>query len=167
MAMANVNVDQSRAIRQPKAYRLKTDGDFKQWVRHLKHYFTLLNIDNARKTIMLLYNLKEKASLTAFRLGLTDTSDYDVAKQALMQYFSPLKTPKKLRTKFPQRFQSFDESLENVAMELRVLSLKTYPTINENNLKEMAKQQWILGVRKSCTSERLIVKGPENLKDAI
>ena len=37
LAMANVNVDQSRAIRKLKAYRPKIDGDFKQWVRHLEH----------------------------------------------------------------------------------------------------------------------------------
>ena len=117
VAMANVNVDQCRAIRQPKAYRPKIDGDFKQWVRHLEHYFTLLNIDNARKTTMLLYNLGEEASLTAFHLSLTDASNYDVAKQALMQYFSPVKTPEELRSKFHQRFQCLDESLEHYAME--------------------------------------------------
>ena len=109
--MANANVDQSRAIRPPKAYRPKLDGDFKQWVRHLEHYFTLLNIDVARKTTMLLYNLWEEASLTAFHLGLTDASDYDEAKKALMQYFSPVETPEALRTKFHLRFQSSDESL--------------------------------------------------------
>ena len=92
VAMANVNDDQSGAIRPFKAYRPKIDGDLKQWVRHLEHYFTLLNIDNARKTTMLLYNLGEKASLTAFHLGLTDASNNDVAKQALMQHFSPVET---------------------------------------------------------------------------
>ena len=104
VAMANANVDQSRAICPPKAYSLKTDGDFKQWVRHLEHYFTLLNIDVARKTTMVLYNLGEEASVTAFLLGLTDASDYDEAKKALMQYFSPVETPEELRTKFHQRF---------------------------------------------------------------
>ena len=83
--MATVNVDQSRAIRPLKFYRPKTDKDFKQWVRHLEHYFTLLNIDNASKTTMLLYNLGEQASLTAVNLGLTDVNNDDVAKQALMQ----------------------------------------------------------------------------------
>ena len=84
---------------------------------------------------MLLYNLEEEASLTTFHLGLTDTSDYDKAKQAQMQYFSPLETPVELRTKFHQRFQSSDESLEHYAMELRVLSSKAYPTMNEDVLE--------------------------------
>ena len=52
-------------------------------------------------------------------------------------------------------------------MELRVLCLKTYPTMDENVLEEIAKQQFILGVRNSITSERLIVKLPEKHKDAI
>ena len=63
------NYYQSKTIRPPKAYQPKTDGDFKQWVRHLEHYFILLNIDNARKTTMLLYNLGEEASLTAYHIG--------------------------------------------------------------------------------------------------
>ena len=135
--MANVNVDQIRAIRPPKAYRTKIDGDFKEWVRHFKHYFTLLNIDVARKTTMLLYNLGEEASLTAFHLGLTDATDYDEAKKALMQYFSLVETPEELRTKFPQWFQSSDGSLEHYAMELRVLSSKAYSTMDKDVLEEM------------------------------
>ena len=165
--MANVNVDQNRTIFPPKAYRPKIDGDFKQWVRHLEHYFTLLNIDNARKTTMLLYNLGQEAFLIAFHLGLIDTSHYNVAKQDLNQYFSPLETPEELRTKFHQRIQSPDESLENYAMELRVLSLKAYPTIYEDVLEKMAIQPFILGIINSITREIFAVKLPENLKDAI
>ena len=44
-------------------------------------------------------------------------------------------------------------------MELRVLSSKAYPTMDDV-LQEMAKQQFILGVRNSITRERLIVKRP-------
>ena len=165
--MANMNVDQCRAIRPPKAYRPKIDGDFKQLVRHLEHYFTLLNIDNARKITMLLYNLGEEAFLSAFHLGLTDASDYNVAKQALLQYFLPIETPEELRTKFHQRFQSPDENLEHYAMELRVFISKAYPTMKENVLEEMAEQQLKIGVRNSITRERLIVKRLVKLKDAI
>ena len=104
VAMANANFDQSRAICLPIAYRPKTDGDFKQLVRDLEHYFTLLNIDVACKTTMLLYNLKEKASLTAFHLGLTDASHYDEAKKAFMHYCSAVQTPEEVRTKFHQIF---------------------------------------------------------------
>ena len=116
---------------------------------------------------MLLYNLGEEASLTAFHLGLTDASDYDVAKQALLKYFSPVETLEELRTKFYQRFQSPDENLEHYAMELRVLISKAYLTMDENVLEEMAKQQFILSVRNAITRERLIVKHLIKLKDAI
>ena len=165
--MANVNVDQSRAIRLLITYRPKTDGNFKQWVRHIKHYFTLLNIDIARKTTMLLYILEEEASLTAFHLGLTDASNYDVAKQAPMQYFSPVETPEKLRTKFYQRFQCPDESLEQYAIELRVLSSKSYPTMNKDVLEKMAKEQFIFGVSNSIARDKLIVKRLNKLNTAI
>ena len=129
--------------------------------------FILLNIDVARETTMLLYNLGEKAFLMAFNLGLTDASDYDESKKALMQYFSPVETLEELRTKFHQRCQISDESLEHYAMELRVLSSKAYPTMDKDVLEEMAKQKFMLGVRNSITRERLIVKRLEKFKDAI
>ena len=65
----------------------KIDGDFKTWVRHLEHYFTLLNVGDGRKTTVLLYYLRDEASNIAFHLNITDATNYDDAKEALMQYF--------------------------------------------------------------------------------
>ena len=161
--MANANVNQSRAFRPPKAYRPKTDGDFIQYVPHLEHYFTLLNIYLLHQTTMLLYNLGEEAFFTAFHLGLTDATGYDEAKTALMQCSPQVETLKELRTKIHRRFQSSDDSLEHYAMELRVLSSKAYPTIDRNVLEKMAKLQFILKIRNSITREKLIVNRPEKL----
>ena len=159
--------DLMKTIRAPKAYRPKIDGDFKDWVRHLEHYFTLLNIDPQRRTTMLLYYLGDEASKAAFHLNLDDNTRYEDAKAELMQYFSPVETPEELRAKFHQRYQNSDESLEHFAMEIRVLCSKAYPDMRENDLDNMAKQQFALGVRNAITRERLIVKRPERLKDAI
>ena len=68
-------VDLNRSIRTPKPYYPKKDGDFKTWVRHLEHYFTLLNIGDARKTTVLLYYLGDEASNTAFHLNITDATN--------------------------------------------------------------------------------------------
>lgn len=160
-------IDPTRAIRPPKAYQSRKDGDFRIWVRHLEHYFTLLNVDDARKTTVLLYYLGDEASNTAFHLGIGDNTPYDNARDTLMQYFSPIETPEELRTKFHQRFQNNEETLEHFAMELRVLCSKAYPNMNEAELEDMAKQQFILGVRNAITRERLIVHRPGNLKEAI
>ena len=84
-------VDPNRSIRPPKAYYPKKDGDFRIWVRHLEHYFTLLNVADARKTTVILYYLGDEASNTAFHLGITDATAYDDAKNSLMQYFSLLR----------------------------------------------------------------------------
>ena len=160
-------VDLNRSIRTPKPYYPKKDGDFKAWVRHLEHYFTLLNVGDGRKTTVLLYYLGDEASNTAFHLNITDATNYDDAKNALMQYFSPVETPEEIRTKFHQRYQGSDETLEHFAMELRVLSSKAYPTMGPDELEEMSKQQFILGVRNNAIRERLIVQRPAKLKDAI
>ena len=48
VAGAGAMVDLNRSIRTSKPYYPKKDGDFKTWVRHLEHYFTLLNIGDAR-----------------------------------------------------------------------------------------------------------------------
>ena len=84
-----------------------------------------------------------------------------------MQYFSPVETPEELRTKFHQRYQGPDETLEHFAMELRVLCSKAYKTMGSEELEDMAKQQFILGVRNNLIRERLIVHRPKNLKEAI
>ena len=52
-------------------------------------------------------------------------------------------------------------------MELRVLCSKAYTRMNPEELDEMAKQQFILGIRNNIAFERLIVQRPTKLKDAI
>jgi hypothetical protein len=130
-------------------------------------HFSIINCDVARKTSILLYSLSYEASSTAFHLGITENTEYEEAKEALMQYFSPVETPEELRTKFHQRFQNSDESLEHFAMELRVLCAKAYKNLNPPEVEDMAKQQFILGARNAVIRERLIVQRPANLKEAI
>ena len=69
-------------------------------MRHLKHYFTLLNVGDGRKTTVLLYYLKNEAFNTTFHLNITDATNYDDANKALMQYFARVETPEKLHTKY-------------------------------------------------------------------
>ena len=52
-------------------------------------------------------------------------------------------------------------------MELRVLCSKAYKSMGPDELEDMAKQQFILGVRNNIIRERLIVHRPKNMKDAI
>jgi len=101
--------------------------------------------------------LGDEASNTAYHLKITDATDYEEARDSLMQYFSPVETPEELRTNFHQRFQLPDETLEHFAMELRVLCSKAYKTMHADELEDMAKQQFILGVRSNLMKERLIV----------
>ena len=159
--------DSTRLIRLPTAYNSEKDGDFKIWVRHLEHYFTLLNVAEGRKTTLLLYSLGDEASNTAFYLNISDATSYNDAKTTLLQYFSSIETPEELRTNFHQRYQCQDEPLEHFAMELRVLCSKAYARMNPDELDELAKQQFILGLRNHFTREQLIVQRPTKLKDAI
>ena len=102
---------------------------------------------------MLLYYLGNEASNTAFHLNITDTTNYDDATAALMQYFSTVKTLEELRKKFHQRYQFNDETFEHFAMELRVLCSKAYKSMGPEELEDMAKQQFILGVRSNVMRE--------------
>ena len=52
-------------------------------------------------------------------------------------------------------------------MELRVLCSKAYTRMNPEELDEMAKQQFILGIRNNISRERLVIQRPTKLKDAI
>ena len=122
---------------------------------------------DGRKTTVLLYYLGNEASNTAFYLNITDATNYDDAKEAQMQCFSPVETPEELRTKFHQRYQGPDETLEHFAMKLRVLCFKVYKSMGPDELEDMAKQQFILGVQNNIIRERLIVHLIKNMKDAI
>ena len=51
-------------------------------------------------------------------------------------------------------------------MELRVLYSKAYKSMGPEELEDMSKQQFILGVRNNIIRERLIVHRPKNLKEA-
>ena len=53
MAEAGAGLDLTRSIRLPNSYNPKKDGDFKTWVRHLEHYFTLLNMGDDPSTTLL------------------------------------------------------------------------------------------------------------------
>ena len=59
---------------------------------------------DGRKTTVLLYYLGDEASNTAFYLNIMDATNYDDAKEALMQYFFSVETPEELRTKFHKRY---------------------------------------------------------------
>ena len=124
-------------------------------------------MSDGRKTTVLLYYLKDEASNTAFHLNITTATNYDDAKEALMQYFLPVETFEELRTKFHQRYQYNEETLEHFAMELRVLCSKAYKSMGPDELEDMVKLQFILGVRNNVMRERLIVHHPKNLKEAI
>ena len=84
-----------------------------------------------------------------------------------MQNFSPVETPENLRTTFHQRYQGPDETLEHFAIELRVLCSKAYKSMGPDELEDMAKQQFILGVRINILRKKLIVHRPQNITDEI
>ena len=61
VAGAGAMVDLNRSILTPKPYYSKRYGDFKTSVRHLEHYFTLLNVGDGRKTTVQLYYFKGRS----------------------------------------------------------------------------------------------------------
>ena len=136
-------------------------------MRHLEHYFTILNVGDGRKTTELLYLLGDGASNTACHLNISDATNYDDATEALMQYFSSVEIPEELHTKFHQRYQGPDATLDHFSMELRVLCSKAYKSMGPDELEDMAKQQFIHGVWNNIIRERFIVHRPKNMKDAI
>ena len=162
VAKAKAMVDLNRSIRTPKLYYPKKEGNFKTRVRQLKHYITIFYVADKRKTTVLLYYLKDEASNTAFHLNITDATNYDDANKARMQYFLPVETPEKLRTKFHQRYQCNEKTFEHFAMELPVFCSKAYKSMGPDELEDMAKQQFILGVRNNVMREKLIVHRPKN-----
>ena len=77
-----------------------------------------------RKATVLLYYLGDEASNNAVHLNITDSTNYDDVKEALMQYFLKIATHDEQRTKFHQQYQFNEKTLEHFAMELHVFCFK-------------------------------------------
>ena len=76
--------------------------------------------------------------------------------------------PEKLRTHYVyQRYHYNEETLKHFAMELRVVCSKVYKSMGPEELEDMAKQQFILGVRNNLMRDKLIVHCFKHLKEAI
>ena len=84
-----------------------------------------------------------------------------------MQYFSLVETHEELRTKFHERYQYNEETLEHFAIKFRVICSKAYKSMGPEEVVDMAKQQFLLAVRNNLMRERISVNRPKNLKEAI
>ena len=58
----------------------------------------------------MLYFFMDESSNTAFHLNITDATNFDDAKEALIIYYLPFETPEELRTKFHQRYHYNDKT---------------------------------------------------------
>lgn len=106
-------------------------------------------------------DLAEEAPNTDFHYNITDATNFDDAKQALMQYISPVETLDELRIKFHRGYQYNDEPLQHFAIKLRVLCFIAYMSMNsKKKLNKMAIQQFNFGVRNNVMREKLIVHRP-------
>ena len=133
-------LDLNRSIRTRKPYYPKNTV-FLRRMHHLEHQLLLLNVGDKRQTTVLLFYFKDEASNTAFHLNITDAINYADAKEALMQYFSPVETLEEVSAKFHQRYQVNNERLKQIAMKLRVFCSKAYKSMGPEELEEEI--QWV------------------------
>ena len=69
--------------------------------------------------------------------------------------------------KFQNRVQGDDETVTQFSQDLRVLASKSYPDFPQEALEVLTVQKFIAGLNRPLTAQRLFIKNPASLKEAV
>ena len=126
-----------------------------------------MGLNEDRCTAALLLQLDPDALEIARYLGITPATGYKEAVGKLKDHYALTETPEELREKFTQKVKESNESLEDFAGEVRVLASRAFKGIENTILETLMLKQIVDGLRNSNTRERLIVKRPATLTEAV
>ena len=154
-------------VRPPRPFNPKKDKNFENWLSRVEYHFALMGLNEERCTAALLLQLDPDALEIARYLGITPATGYKEAVGKLKDHYALTETPEELREKFTHKVQESNESLEDFAWEVRVLASRAFKGIENTILETLMLKQIVDGLRNSNTRERLIVKRPATLTEAV
>ena len=154
------------AYGKPKPYTARKDEDFEIFLSRMEDYFALSKTKPEDKLVSLLLNLDGSARKAADILQVRALS-YANATIALKNYFVPPETRNEWRIKFQNRTQGQQEPVTMFAQELRILASKAYPQFSAEAQEELTIQRFIAGLARPTTAQRLFMRQPQSLKEAI
>ena len=155
----------SSHIRRPTPFSGKATIEFKSWIRHLEHYFSLQNTENDTKLELLLLNLDGSAYRTAEQLG-ADRATYAEAVKILSDVYIPPEN-KEYRSQFATRNRKQDEKVDVYGRELRLLVALSYPDFPTEAQEKLAIHRFIWGLNQPLTAQRIYMKDCKTLSEAV
>ena len=151
----------------PRPFNPKKDKNFDKWLSRIEYHFALMGLSEDRCTAALLLQQDLDAREIAKYLGMSPTAPYNEAVTKLKDHYALTETPEELREKFTQNLQDTNKTIEDFAREIRVLASSAFNCVQTAILETLIIKQFVDGIRNANTRERLIVKRPATLTEAI
>ena len=126
-----------------------------------------MGLSDERCPAALLLQLDPEALEIAKYLLLNPQTEYKEAVNKLKDHYALTETPEELREKFTQKIQDPNETLEDFARDIRVLESRAFKGVETSILETLMIKLYVEGLRNSNTRERLIVKRPATVTEAV
>lgn len=155
-----------RMCARPPA-RYAAGADFTLWIARFEMYAGEAEIPPEKWTKELLSLLEDEPFRTAQQLGLKESGNYTIVKNSLQQQFAPEGNELEWQYRLQSRCQGAGEQLAEFAGALRVLADKAYPKWSGEQRQELARNQFVQGIRSATTQLQLMREAPNTLTEAL
>lgn len=153
------------SVRPPQKF--SASADLQLWLLRFELYVREAAIPSGQRVKELLSLLEDEPFRVVSQQGLLESESYDSVKSCLLQRFSPEGNELEWQFHLQNRLQKPNEPLADFAGELRVLVAKAYPEWTEGQRIELARNQFIRGVRSSSVQLQLMKEKPTTLDAAL
>ena len=103
----------------------------------------------------------------AKHLGVKSSTNFDVAKEKLKDYFAITETSEELREVLDPRRQEAGESIESVARDIKLIGHRAYPkAADPAMLEHILIKQFVNGLCNKVSRERVILKASQFFTEA-
>ena len=142
--------------------RFSEDGDFGLWIQRFELYLEEAEVPPAKRARELVSLLDDRPFRYVSQLGLlTSNASYEAVKSELRKQFCPAADETEWQFRLQSRRQKSGETLAEYAGELRMLADRAYPDWAVENRLEMARNQFVQGVRSSSIQLSLMKEKPK------
>ncbi|KAJ8033437.1 hypothetical protein HOLleu_23675 [Holothuria leucospilota] len=123
--------------------------------------------DQVQKALYLAASLKGQARAILSDLDSTHRRDYSQLSAALSNRFSPANQTQLFRAMLKNRARKPDESIPQLAQEIKRLTLQAYPEAPYETIETLARDYFIDSLGDTDTKWRVYQSRPRNLSDAV
>ncbi|RNA30086.1 Transposon Ty3-G Gag-Pol poly [Brachionus plicatilis] len=146
-------------IQAPNAFDPNSD-DIKDWIKNFDMFFKINNIPDNRKVIMFLKLDQEcMKNVDEYPISENDSQAYQKLKSLLIQLYDSKENSNPKRS-FSERRQLENENVHLFVTQLRILSKKAFPGVDQNVTDTFIADQFIDGLKSTEIQIKLKVARP-------